>query len=84
MSCHENVQLAFDDKEKLDVVFPAVDVKDGDIILMHDIYDSTAQASNIVIPELIKRGFQLVTVDELFEYRESTITAGEQYYNVYK
>ena len=60
------------------------DVKDGDIILMHDIYDSTAQASNIVIPELIKRGFQLVTVDELFEYRESTITAGEQYYNVYK
>ncbi len=51
---------------------------------MNDIYDSTAQASNIVIPELIKRGFQLVTVDELFEYRESTITAGEQYYNVYK
>ncbi len=38
---------------------------------MNDIYDSTAQASNIVIPELIKRGFQLVTIDELFEYREA-------------
>ena len=34
MSCHENVQLAFDDKEKLDVVFPAVDVKDGDMFFL--------------------------------------------------
>ena len=59
-------------------------VKDGDIILMHDLYDSTTQASRIIIPELIQRGFQLVTIDELFEYREITPTAGQQYYNMYK
>lgn len=60
------------------------DVKDGDIILMHDLYDTTAEASKIVIPELVKRGYQLVTVEELFEYKEATATVGMQYYNVYK
>lgn len=44
-------------------------VKDGDIILMHDIYDATADASEVLIPELVNRGFQLVTVSELASYR---------------
>lgn len=59
-------------------------VKDGDIILMHDMYDSTAEASKIVIPELINRGYQLVTINELVEYRDGILIAGEQYYNMYK
>lgn len=58
--------------------------KDGDIILMHDMYDSTVEASKVIIPELINRGFQLVTIDELFEHKEVTVTAGEQYYKAYK
>ncbi len=44
-------------------------VKDGDIILMHDLYDATAEASQTIIPELVSRGFQLVTVSELSAYR---------------
>lgn len=44
-------------------------VKDGDIILMHDLYDATAEASQTIIPELINRGYQLVTVSELASYR---------------
>lgn len=44
-------------------------VKDGDIILMHDLYEATAEASEILIPELVNRGFQLVTVSELASYR---------------
>ena len=40
-------------------------VKDGDIILMHDIYDATADAAVVLIPELTARGYQLVTVSEL-------------------
>ncbi len=40
-------------------------VSDGDIILMHEIYDSTAEAVEKMVPELIKRGYQLVTCDEL-------------------
>lgn len=59
------------------------DVKDGDIILMHDLYDSTVEASETVIPELIKRGFQLVTIDELSEYKEVTFTAGVNYYHMH-
>lgn len=45
------------------------EVEDGDIILMHDIYDSTAKASETIIPWLINQGYQLVTVSELMEYR---------------
>lgn len=44
-------------------------VKDGDIVLMHDLYETTAEAVELVLPELLKRGYQLVTVDELFYYK---------------
>lgn len=40
-------------------------VKDGDIILMHDLYSATADAAQVIIPELKARGYQLVTVSEL-------------------
>lgn len=43
------------------------DVKDGDIILMHDLYASSAQAARIVIPKLQDAGYQLVTVSQLYE-----------------
>lgn len=48
-------------------------VKDGDIILMHDLYSATADASEVVIPELVNRGYQLVTVSELASYRGGMI-----------
>ena len=44
-------------------------VHDGDIILMHDIYSTTIDAALYLIPELQRRGYQLVTVSELAEYR---------------
>lgn len=44
-------------------------VKDGDIILMHDLYETTAQAAEVLIPELTARGYQLVTVSELASCR---------------
>lgn len=40
-------------------------VKDGDIILMHEIYDQTAAAVEKIVPKLIKAGYQLVTCKEL-------------------
>lgn len=40
-------------------------VRDGDIILMHEIYDSTAEAFERMVPELIKQGYQFVTCEEL-------------------
>ena len=44
-------------------------VKDGDIVLMHDIHKPTVAAAETIIPELISRGYQLVTVSELAQYR---------------
>lgn len=53
-------------------------VKDGDIILMHDIYSTTADAAVVLIPELTARGYQLVTVSELAAYRGGA-AAGQKY-----
>ena len=53
-------------------------VKDGDIILMHDIYDATADAAVALIPELTARGYQLVTVSELAAARGG-MAAGHKY-----
>lgn len=43
------------------------DIKDGKIILMHDIYKSTLDALELILPELKKQGYQIVTVSELKE-----------------
>lgn len=53
-------------------------VKDGDIILMHDLYSTTADAAEVLIPELTARGYQLVTVSELAAYRGG-MQAGQSY-----
>ena len=59
-------------------------VKDGDIVLMHDIYKSTAEASKTFIPKLVEMGYQLVTISELAEYRGLPLTPGQQYYKMPK
>lgn len=56
------------------------EVKDGDIILMHDLYSATADAAATLIPELISRGYQLVTVSELAACRGG-MQAGQVYYS---
>lgn len=59
-------------------------VEDGDIILMHDIYDSTAEASEVLIPWLINQGYQLVTVSELMEYRGIRMQNAVSYSSAYR
>lgn len=54
-------------------------VKDGDIVLMHDLYSTTADASEVIIPELTAQGYQLVTVSELASYRGGMLP-GATYY----
>ena len=41
------------------------DVKEGDIILMHDIFETSVQAAFQIIDELEKENYEFVTVDEL-------------------
>ncbi len=40
-------------------------VKDGDIVLMHDCYESTVEAVREVLPLLYAKGFQVVSISEL-------------------
>lgn len=59
-------------------------VRSGDIVLMHDIHYSSVVAAETIIPELIRRGYQLVTVSELAQYKSNiTLQAGKTYYNFY-
>ena len=55
--------------------------KDGAIILMHDVYPTTATAAEKVIAKLTKEGYQLVTISELFEYRGNGLNAGREYFS---
>lgn len=54
-------------------------VKDGSIVLMHDLYYSTGDATEIIVPWLVKQGYQLVTVSELMEYKGVKLKAGKTY-----
>ena len=55
-------------------------VKDGDIVLMHDIHASSVTAAETIIPALIRRGYQLVTVSQLADYKgKTTLKTGNTY-----
>ena len=54
-------------------------VRDGDIILLHDMTDSSVQASLEIIDRLTEEGFRFVTVSELAELRDTDIVPGRVY-----
>lgn len=58
-------------------------IKDGDIVLMHELYDATSQACDTVIPWLNQQGYQMVTVSELIQFRNASVAGGngKQYSN---
>lgn len=43
-------------------------VNENDVVLMHSLYSSTAEATKRIVPELMDKGYQLVTVSELMEH----------------
>lgn len=45
-------------------------VKDGDIILMHDIFDTSVDAALRVVDNLLSEGYCFVTVEQLMEERQ--------------
>ena len=55
-------------------------VKDGDIVLMHDIYALSADCCETIIPKLCEAGFKLVTVSELFSAKGVEPENGHIYY----
>lgn len=67
-----------------DKVFKQVkkNVSDGDIILVHDIHPSTAEAMKKVIPWLQENGYDILTVSELMERKGKKIKNGIAYGSV--
>lgn len=54
-------------------------VRDGDVILMHDMSDSSVEAALNIIDALKARGFRFVTVTELARLKGVTIEPGKVY-----
>lgn len=53
---------------------------DGKVILMHGIYESSAQATAMLVPYLLEQGYQLVTVSQMIELKYGeTPQAGKLY-----
>jgi peptidoglycan/xylan/chitin deacetylase (PgdA/CDA1 family) len=59
----------------------AQNIQHGDIVLCHDVYESTAEAMSRLIPDLIDRGCQLVTVSELLLHKYGKLEPGRVYSN---
>ena len=58
--------------------------RDGSIILMHDLYPSTAEAFEAAIPQLAAQGYQFVTVSEMYAAKGIPLEAGQVYFNIHK
>ena len=54
-------------------------VKDGDVILLHDMSDSSVRAALHIIDTLRNRGFRCVTVSELARLRDVRLQPGKSY-----
>ncbi len=54
-------------------------VQDGDIVLMHELYEATGNAVLQIVPELVNRGYQIVTVSEMAAAKGYSLQAGQLY-----
>ena len=57
------------------------ELQDGDIILLHDTKERMIPAVEIIIPQLLAEGYQLVTVWELLNLSDNGFVAGQTYRN---
>lgn len=53
--------------------------QDGDIILMHSLYETTKDAVIKALPELYKNGYEVVSVSKLFELKGIPLEPGKVY-----
>ena len=53
---------------------------DGEIVLMHSIYESTVEATAVLVPWLQEQGYQLVTVTELLAYYYGELPQPDHFY----
>lgn len=67
-------------KEKVDIIVDNImsQVREGSIVLMHDLYESTYDALVIVLEKLYAEGYEVVTVSELLG---NDIKTGRKYFS---
>lgn len=76
--------LDWETKDPETTISRALDlVEDGSVILMHDLYQATAEASVDLIPALNDAGYKMVTISELAEAYGYTLEPGGIYYAFY-
>lgn len=59
-------------------------VRDGDVILLHDMSDSSVEAALVIIDELQEQNFRFVTASELAMARNISLVPGAKYNRFYK
>lgn len=57
--------------------------KDGDIILMHDIFSDSVDSALQIVDRLHAQGYLFVTVEELFAARQRPLEPGQTYSQAY-
>jgi len=58
--------------------------RDGSVIVLHDIYETSVLGTIMAIDILIEQGFQFVTVSELYRRADAEMTAGGIYRSIYR
>lgn len=69
---------ATEDKDSI-VRYVVDNTQDGDVILLHDMSDSSVQAALEIVDKLKAQGFRFVTASELAALRGTTIKPGREY-----
>ena len=57
-------------------------ISDGDIILMHELYGTSLEALEILLPRLYAEGYQVVSVSELAQLKQKDLLAGYAYRSI--
>jgi len=82
--CDEDAGIICEDcQSTVDTIVDNVmsQVSDGDIILLHDIYQSTYDATVVILRMLYEEGYEVVTVSELLGDR---LEPGSKHYSVWE
>lgn len=67
-NCADQIETAVLDK-----------VRDGDVILLHDMSESSVEAALFIVDRLQEQGFQFVTASELAALRDTALEPGKTY-----
>ena len=54
-------------------------IRDGDIVLLHDMSDSSVDAALAIVDRLQEQDFEFVTVSELVRLRQAKLVPGKEY-----